>query len=562
MQSNFETAEIGNQQFMDSSSSVLPIFNPQKQNQNHFLQQFHQQQPFSHLSQIAQPIPITHDLFQRQNHLQFQALLQQQQEEQQEESRLPWQPSPLSFKLGLSENTGPHNLGFKNWQTQEYYGIIREPMCWKPLDTVVPDTTNNRQRQEEGERCRDLEEKHRLYGELEAIYNLAKMGEGNQNQTGSGSALTGENCPKNVGFPVVFGDSNGLNAAPADTFRVDNRSEDSIGEEVSVTKIQKRKRKRNMKEQLSSMTRFFENLVKQVVDHQENLHKKYLEVIEKMEKERREREEAWRCQAEENHKREAIAKLHEQAIASSREALIVSYIEKITGQRVNLPPRKTPLLLQPDNLSELETAEELTPSKAEHTNSRWPQNEVEALILVRSSVESKFAEQGSKGHVWEEVSALMASMGYQKSARRCKQKWENINKYFRKTKDAAKKRPLQSKTCSYFSQLGQLYSKTPTVPSSSSSVSMDVSIQRQGYSELLEAFIAGRETGVTHNLPNGNFESSEMGLSRLDFNGIGDGKVEHMQGESRKEKENDEDDENMDEREDTDGDDSDEYGRA
>ncbi|RXH86559.1 hypothetical protein DVH24_021832 [Malus domestica] len=59
-----------------------------------------------------------------------------------------------------------------------------------------------------------------------------------------------------------------------------------------------------MKVQLSSMTRFFENLVKQVVDHQENLNKKYLEVIEKMEKERREREEAWRCQAKENHKRE------------------------------------------------------------------------------------------------------------------------------------------------------------------------------------------------------------------------------------------------------------------
>ncbi|XP_068312295.1 trihelix transcription factor DF1-like [Pyrus communis] len=561
MQSNFGAAEIGNQHFMDSNSSVLPVFNPQKQNQDFLHQQFHQQQPqpFHHLSQLAHPIPITHDLFQRQNQLQFQALLQQQQQAQQEEGRLPWQPSPPSFKLGLSESSGPHNLGFKNWKTQEYYGIRRESMCWKPLDAVVADTTNKRQRQEEGESCRDLEGKHRLYGELEAIYSLAKMGEANQNQTGSGSALTGENCSKNVEFPVVFVDPNGLNAAPADNVRVDNVSEASIGEELSVGKIQKRKRKRKMKEQLSSMTRFFENLVKQVVDHQENLHKKYLEVIEKMGKERREREEAWRYQAEENHKRETMAKLHEQALASSREALIVSYIEEITGQRINLPPRQTPLLLQPDNVSEPQTAEELTPSQAVRTNSRWPQSEVEALILVRGSVESKFVELGSKGHVWEEVSALMASMGYQKSARRCKQKWENINKYFRKTKHTAKKRPLQSKTCSYFNQLGQLYSKTPTtVPSSSSSVSTDVSIQRQGYSELLEAFVAGRETEVTHNLSNGNFEISEMGFSRLDFNGISNGKVENVQGDRGKEKENDEDGENMDEGEDTDGDDSDE----
>jgi hypothetical protein len=50
-------------------------------------------------------------------------------------------------------------------------------------------------------------------------------------------------------------------------------------------------------------------------------------------------------------------------------------------------------------------------------------------------------------------------MGYKRSAKRCKEKWENINKYFKKTKDVAnkKKRSLDSRTCPYFHQLSSLY---------------------------------------------------------------------------------------------------------
>ncbi|KAL6295961.1 hypothetical protein ACE6H2_004103 [Prunus campanulata] len=576
MQSNFDISEIGNQQHLmdisNSCSPVLPIFNHQKQNHHHhhFNQQLEQPEPY-HISQLVHPTPVTHDLFQRQH---LQAFQQQ--------GRLHWQLGPVNFKLGLNENSGngesallgaglfddengddprllqsrAHNLGFKSWQTHE-------PMCWKPLDAPIPETNRKQNEANEGDICKDLENKYRLYGELEAIYSLAKMGEANQ--TGSGSALTGENSPKNVDLPVLFCDPHDLNVAPTAQVRVDNGSEASIGEEASPRKIQKRKRKRTMKKQLSSVISFFESLVKQVMDHQENLHKKYLEVIERMDKERREREAAWRSQEAENHKREAIAKVHEQALASSREALIVSYIEKITGQRVNLPSRQAPLLLQPDNLNE-PPVEELTPFKIDHTNSRWPQSEVEALILVRSSIESKFQEPGVKGPVWEEVSALMGSMGYQRSAKRCKQKWENINKYFRKTKDSAKKRPHNFKTCSYFNQLDQLYSGTPiTAPSSSSSyyssnpsASMDDNIPKQGFSDLLEAFVAGREAGVAHNLSSGNFQISEMGSNRLDFDGIIGSKVEDVQGDLGKEKENCEDDENVDETEDTEDDDSDE----
>ncbi|KAK0576840.1 hypothetical protein LWI29_024121 [Acer saccharum] len=51
----------------------------------------------------------------------------------------------------------------------------------------------------------------------------------------------------------------------------------------------------------------------------------------------------------------------------------------------------------------------------------------------------------------------MRGLGYNRSAKRCKEKWENINKYFKKVKDSNKKRPQDSKTCPYFSQLDALY---------------------------------------------------------------------------------------------------------
>lgn len=388
------------------------------------------------------------------------------------------------------------------------------------------------------DRCKELESKYGLYDELEAIYSLAKTGE--TNQTGSGSALTGENSPANIDLPVPLNDPHSHNDG-ATAAGIDNdASEASIGEETTPRNIRTRKRKRKTKQHLNSMTRFLESLVKQVMNHQESLHKRFLEVLERMDKERKEREEAWRREDAEKLNREAIARVHEQALASSREALIVSYMEKITGQTINLPSRSTPLLLQPDALDE--PNKEVTPVKTD-TNSRWPKSEVEALIRLRGSIEVKFQEPGLKGPLWEEVSALMASMGYQRSAKRCKEKWENINKYFRKTKDSAKKRSQQSTTCSYFDQLDQLYSRTPHNDPFSSLAGSDIKLQRQGYTELLEAFTTGRGVGITQTLSSGSFDISEMGSNKSNFNGIINDKVEFGGEDNGTEKENHEDDE-------------------
>ncbi|XP_038879761.1 trihelix transcription factor GTL2 [Benincasa hispida] len=95
---------------------------------------------------------------------------------------------------------------------------------------------------------------------------------------------------------------------------------------------------------------------------------------------------------------------------------------------------------------------------------RWPRDEVLALVNVRCNLYNNgdgSGEQGAslKAPLWERISQGMLQLGYKRSAKRCKEKWENINKYFRKTKDVNKKRSLDSRTCPYFHQLTTLYNQ-------------------------------------------------------------------------------------------------------
>ena len=77
-------------------------------------------------------------------------------------------------------------------------------------------------------------------------------------------------------------------------------------------------------------------------------------------------------------------------------------------------------------------------------------------------MEIKYQEIGPKGPLWEEISSEMRRLGHNRSAKRCKEKWENINKYFKKVKESNKRRPEDSKTCPYFHQLDALYRRKRT----------------------------------------------------------------------------------------------------
>ncbi|KAF8033424.1 hypothetical protein BT93_D2131 [Corymbia citriodora subsp. variegata] len=272
------------------------------------------------------------------------------------------------------------------------------------------------------------------------------------------------------------------------------------------------------------MMELFEGLMKQVMQKQEEMQKRFFEAIEKREQDRMIREEAWRRQEMARLAREHEIAAQERAASAARDAAIVSFLQKITGQTIHLPttpatvttsipaPSPTPPpkpQVQPTHAAPLPqppmpppptyqeqpqqqqrqnievvahplpvsteiimaVPEQQVPPQSQElvlsgrsggepsSSSRWPKVEVLELIKLRSGLESRYQEAGPKGPLWEEISAGMARMGYKRSAKRCKEKWENINKYFKKVKESNKKRPEDAKTCPYFHELDALYRK-------------------------------------------------------------------------------------------------------
>ncbi|KAL4279238.1 hypothetical protein GQ457_03G032000 [Hibiscus cannabinus] len=227
----------------------------------------------------------------------------------------------------------------------------------------------------------------------------------------------------------------------------------------------RRKRKRKWKG-------FFERLMKQVVHEQEEMQKKFLEALEKREQERMVREEAWRTQemARINRERESLAQ--ERSIAAAKDAALMAFLQKLSDQQnpppvlaaapaaaAAVPAPQPPPVLVPQRVPNLEVSKTGNGDQMSYTgsSSRWPKAEVQALIELRSRLDNKYQDGGPKGPLWEEISGAMKRLGYNRNAKRCKEKWENINKYFKKVKDNQKKRPEDSKTCPYFHQLDALY---------------------------------------------------------------------------------------------------------
>ncbi|CAN7130503.1 unnamed protein product [Brassica rapa subsp. narinosa] len=241
----------------------------------------------------------------------------------------------------------------------------------------------------------------------------------------------------------------------------------------------KKKRKRKWKE-------FFERLMKQVVDKQEELQRQFLEAVEKRERERMAREESWRAQeiARINREREILAQ--ERSMSAAKDAAVMAFLQKFSekpnpqGQSIpqsqpqpqpqpqvnnnnnqqtsQTPQPPPPPLPQPTlDTAKTDNGDQIMTTPASASSSRWPKVEIEALIKLRTNLDSKYLENGPKGPLWEEISAGMRRLGFNRNSKRCKEKWENINKYFKKVKESNKKRPQDSKTCPYFHQLDALY---------------------------------------------------------------------------------------------------------
>ncbi|CAA2961041.1 trihelix transcription factor PTL-like [Olea europaea var. sylvestris] len=96
---------------------------------------------------------------------------------------------------------------------------------------------------------------------------------------------------------------------------------------------------------------------------------------------------------------------------------------------------------------------------------RWPRQETLTLLEIRSRLDPKFKEANQKGPLWDEVSRIMSEEhGYQRSGKKCREKFENLYKYYKKTKEGKAGRQ-DGKHYRFFRQLEALYGEiSNTVP--------------------------------------------------------------------------------------------------
>ncbi|CAA7034336.1 unnamed protein product [Microthlaspi erraticum] len=224
-------------------------------------------------------------------------------------------------------------------------------------------------------------------------------------------------------------------------------SDDS--ESDSSPGVRKGKRKRETREK---MEHFLEKVVGSMMKRQEKMHKQLIKVMEKMERERVRREEAWRQQETERMRQNEEERRQEMA----RSLSLITFIKTVVGEEIEIPkfcdqpPQK---LLQHSESAQRQGQGETKFGYSSGT--RWPPEEVKALIASRSEVDEQTGVH--KGAIWDEISAKMKERGYDRSPKKCKEKWENMNKYYKRVMEGGKKQSGQSKTRSYFEQLGNLY---------------------------------------------------------------------------------------------------------
>ncbi|XP_047164523.1 trihelix transcription factor DF1-like isoform X1 [Vigna umbellata] len=226
---------------------------------------------------------------------------------------------------------------------------------------------------------------------------------------------------------------------------------------------------------------YFRRLTRKVLLKQEEMQKKFLEAMDKRERERVAQQDNWRIQEMARINREHEILVQERSTAAAKDAAVIALLQKMYGQQnttqhvqVQPPEQQNQTTLQsqlptpmPNNNFEIKklnnghhsatSTSTVTTSPATSSSSRWPKAEVHALIRLRTSLDTKYQENGPKAPLWEDISIAMQRLGYNRSAKRCKEKWENINKYFKKMRDNNKERRENSKTCPYFHELDAIY---------------------------------------------------------------------------------------------------------
>ena len=98
-------------------------------------------------------------------------------------------------------------------------------------------------------------------------------------------------------------------------------------------------------------------------------------------------------------------------------------------------------------------------------NRKWTNPEVLQLLILYKANDEKFCDpKWKKKAVWEEISKQMKRHGYlQRSVSKCEVKFKTLKQKCVKTVDHNNKSGNDSKTCSYFNELNEIFACNPFV---------------------------------------------------------------------------------------------------
>ncbi|XP_030533397.2 trihelix transcription factor GTL1 [Rhodamnia argentea] len=285
--------------------------------------------------------------------------------------------------------------------------------------------------------------------------------DGSEGPSGAGVADAAEGCGLGSDLREGSGDPGSAKRFWEESWGSSSDKGDDASSDVRELDNRRRKRTTGKKLEL-----FMKDMVMKLMARQEQMHQELVQMLEMKERERISREEAWRRLVMEQIKRNEELRAQD----TSRSLALISFIEKLTGHQV--PQQLNSLSVEEEEdenqgskdveFDPPNSAKKCNPNQKQN-NGRWPASEVQALIALRASLQPKL-HTGFKRSIWEEISQSMSAMGYKRSTNKCREKWDNINKYFKKSIEKGKKRPAYSKSCPYFHELDVLY-KTGVIDS-------------------------------------------------------------------------------------------------
>ncbi|CAI8602570.1 unnamed protein product [Vicia faba] len=124
---------------------------------------------------------------------------------------------------------------------------------------------------------------------------------------------------------------------------------------------------------------------------------------------------------------------------------------------VQQPPPPPPTTTTTTTTASVSTPETTACIGGDSSTGRWPRQETLTLLEIRSRLDPKFKEANQKGPLWDEVSRIMCEEhGYQRNGKKCREKFENLYKYYKKTKEGKAGRH-DGKNYRFFRQLEALY---------------------------------------------------------------------------------------------------------